>query len=69
VGAGTATATVAVEGIQVTLPVTVKDERTEATKPALLKKGYMEDLEKEVRQREAKEAAAAAKAAKAAGGK
>jgi hypothetical protein len=69
VGAGAATATVAVEGIQVRLPVTVKDERTEATRPALLKKGYMEDLEKEVRQREAKEAAAAAKAARAAGGK
>lgn len=63
VGAGATTAWVDVEGIKVSLPVLVKDERTEATKPTVLKKGYMEDLEREVRQREAKEAAAAAKAA------
>jgi Big-like domain-containing protein len=69
VGAGTTTAWVEIEGVKVSLPVVVKDERTEATKPAVLKKGYMEDLEREVRQREAKEAAAAAKAAKAAAGK
>ena len=70
VGAGRATATVSVEGVQATLPVTVRDERTEATRPALLKKGYMEDLEREVRQRQAKEAAAAARAAaRAAGGR
>jgi hypothetical protein len=66
VGAGTTTATVEVEGIKVTLPVTVKDDRTEATRPKVLKKGYMEDLEKEVRLRQAAEAAAEAKAAKAA---
>jgi hypothetical protein len=66
VGAGTTTATVEVEGVRATLPVTVKDERTEATRPKVLKKGYMEDLEREVRQREAAEAAAAARAAKAA---
>jgi hypothetical protein len=63
VGAGTTTATVEVEGVKATLPVVVKDERTEATRPAVLKKGYMEDLEREVRQREAAEAKAAAKAA------
>ena len=67
VGAGRTIATVEVEGVRATLPVTVKDDRTEATKPKVLKKGYMEDLEREVRQREAAEAAAAAKAAKAAG--
>jgi hypothetical protein len=64
VEAGTTTATVSVEGISASLPVVVRDERTEATKPKTLKKGYMEDLEREVRQREAAEAAAAAKAAK-----
>lgn len=63
VGAGATTATVEVEGVKATLAVVVKDERTEATKPKVLKKGYMEDLEREVRQREAKEAAQAAKAA------
>jgi len=63
VGAGSTTATVEVEGVQATLPVVVKDERTEATKPKVLKKGYMEELEREVRQREAAEAKAAAKAA------
>jgi hypothetical protein len=63
VGAGTTTATVEVEGVKATLPVVVKDERTEATRPAVLKKGYMEDLEREVRQREAAEAKAAARAA------
>ncbi len=67
VGAGTTTATVEVEGVRVTLPVTVKDDRTEATRPTVLKRGYMEDLEKEVRLRQAAEAAAEAKAAKAAG--
>jgi len=63
VGAGTTTATVEVEGVTATLPVAVKDERTEATRPRVLKKGYMEELEREVRQREAAEAKAAAKAA------
>lgn len=63
VGAGATTATVEVEGVRATLPVVVKDERTEATRPKVLKKGYMEDLEREVRQREAAEAKAAAKAA------
>ncbi len=63
VGAGRTTAWVEIEGVKASVPVVVKDERTEATRPAVLKKGYMEDLEREVRQREAKEAAAAAKAA------
>ncbi len=63
VGAGQTTAWVEVEGVKASLPVVVRDERTEATRPAVLKKGYMEDLEREVRQREAREAAAAAKAA------
>ncbi|MCM2334398.1 MAG: hypothetical protein NDI82_10675 [Anaeromyxobacteraceae bacterium] len=67
VGAGETTAWVEIEGVKASLPVVVKDARTEATRPALLEKGYMEDLEREVRQREAKEAAAAAKAAKAGG--
>lgn len=63
VGAGATTAWVEVEGVKASLPVVVKDERTEATRPKALKRGYMEDLEREVRQREAAEAAAAAKAA------
>lgn len=63
VGAGATTAWVEVEGVKASLPVVVKDERTEATRPRALKRGYMEDLEREVRQREAAEAAAAAKAA------
>jgi hypothetical protein len=61
-GAGSTTATVEVEGIKATLPVTVTDRRVDS-KPKVLKKGYMEDLEREVRQRQAKEAAEAAKAA------
>ena len=48
-----------------TVAVTVKDVRTEATRPQVLKKGYMEDLERAVRKREAAEAAAAASATKA----
>jgi hypothetical protein len=63
-GAGATTATVDVEGVKATVAVKVKDVRTEATRPKILKKGYMEDLEREVRQREAAEAAAALKAAK-----
>jgi len=66
-GPGATTATVEVEGVQATLAVTVKDVRTEATKPQLLKKGYMEELEAQVRRREAAEAAAAARAAAKAG--
>jgi len=62
-GAGATTATVEVEGVTATVAVTVKDVRTEATKPQILKKGYMEELEAQVRKREAAEAAAAAKAA------
>jgi hypothetical protein len=61
-GAGTATATVEVEGVKATLPVVVSDRRVDS-KPKVLKKGYMEDLEREVRQREAQEAREAAKAA------
>jgi len=61
-GAGAATATVEVEGIKATLPVTVKDLRVDS-KPKLVKKDYMEQLERENREREAREAAAAAKAA------
>lgn len=62
VGAGATTAWVEVEGVKASLPVVVKDERTEATRPKALKRGYMEDLEREVRQREAAEAAAKAAA-------
>jgi hypothetical protein len=62
IGAGKATATVEVEGIKVTLPVTVKDLRVDS-KPKVVKKDYMEQLDREARVREAKEAAAAAKAA------
>ena len=61
-GAGKATATVEVEGMTATLPVTVKDLRVD-TRPKAVKKDYMEALDREVRAREAKEAAAAAKAA------
>jgi hypothetical protein len=61
-GAGRATATVEVEGVKATLPVKVTDQRVE-TRPKLLKKGYMEDLDREVREREAREAREAAKAA------
>lgn len=61
-GPGKATATVEVEGIKVTLPVTVKDLRVD-TRPRAVQKDYMEELDREVRAREAREAAAAAKAA------
>jgi hypothetical protein len=61
-GPGKATATVEVEGIKATLPVTVKDLRVD-TRPRAVKKDYMEELDREVRAREAKEAAAAARAA------
>jgi hypothetical protein len=62
-GAGATTATVEVEGVSAAVAVTVKDVRTELTRPQVLKKGYMEDLEAQVRKREAAEAAAAARAA------
>jgi len=62
VGAGASVATVQVDGAKARLPVTVKDKRV-ATKPKIVKRDYMEDLEKEVQARQAKEAAAAAKAA------
>lgn len=61
-GAGATTATVEVEGVTATVAVTVTDVRTEATRPQVLKKGYMEELEAQVRRREAAEAAAAARA-------
>ncbi len=61
IGAGKAIATVEVDGIKVVLPVTVKDLRVDS-KPKLVKKDYMEELDREARVREAKEAAAAAKA-------
>jgi len=61
-GAGATTATVEIDGVKATLPVTVRDVRVE-TRPKLVKKDYMEALEREARVREAKEAAEAAKAA------
>jgi hypothetical protein len=61
-GPGRATATVEIEGVKVTLPVTVTDRRVD-TRPKAVRKDYMEELDREVRAREAKEAAAAAKAA------
>ena len=61
-GPGRAIATVEVEGVQVTLPVTVKDLRVD-TRPKAVTKDYMEELDREVRAREAREAAAAARAA------
>ncbi|MBK9516762.1 MAG: Ig-like domain-containing protein [Anaeromyxobacter sp.] len=64
-GEGRTSATVTVEGVSTTLPVVVTDVRTEATRPQVLKRGYMEDLERQVRRREAAEAAAAARAAEA----
>jgi hypothetical protein len=60
-GPGTATATVEVEGISATLPVTVKDLRVDR-RPRVMTGDYMEALDREVRAREAREAAAAAKA-------
>ncbi len=62
VGAGAANATVDVEGIKATLPVTVKDLRVDS-KPRLVKKDYMEELEREARLREAREAREAEAAA------
>jgi Bacterial Ig-like domain (group 2) len=56
VGPGATRATVEVEGVSTTVEVTVKDERTEATRPTTLRKGYMEDLEREVARRQAAEA-------------
>ncbi len=61
-GPGKATATVEVEGVKATLPVTVRDLRVD-TRPKAVTKDYMEELDREVRTREAKEAAAAARAA------
>lgn len=61
-GPGRTTATVDVEGVKATLPVTVKDLRVDS-RPRAIKKDYMEELDREVRVREAREAAAAAKAA------
>jgi hypothetical protein len=61
-GPGRATATVEVDGVTATLPVTVKDLRVDS-RPKAVKKDFMEELDREVRAREAKEAAAAAKAA------
>jgi hypothetical protein len=61
-GAGKATATVEIDGVRATLPVTVTDLRVDS-KPKVVKKDYMDQLERENRAREAREAAAAAKAA------
>jgi hypothetical protein len=61
-GPGKATATIEVEGVKVTLPVTVKDLRVDS-RPKAVTRDYMEDLDKEARVREAREAAAAARAA------
>jgi hypothetical protein len=58
-GAGRATATLEVEGARATVAVTVKDVRTGLTKPKLLKKGYMEELERDVQRKQAAEAAKA----------
>jgi hypothetical protein len=64
VGPGKTTAVVEVQGATATVAVEVKDVRTDLTKPEILKKGYMEDLEKKVQKQQAAEAAAAAKAAR-----
>jgi hypothetical protein len=61
-GPGRTTASVEVEGVKATFPVTVKDLRVD-TRPRAVKKDYMEELDREARVREAKEAAAAAKEA------
>jgi hypothetical protein len=61
-GPGKATATIEVEGVKVTLPVTVKDLRVDS-RPKAVTRDYMEELDREVRVREAREAAAAARAA------
>ena len=50
-----------VEGVDAVVPVVVADGRTEATRPQVLKRGYMEELERQVRKREAAEAAKAAR--------
>jgi hypothetical protein len=62
VGGGAANAIVEIDGIKATLPVSVRDLRV-ASRPKVVKKDYMEELEREARTREAREAAAAAKAA------
>jgi hypothetical protein len=62
VGGGAANATIEVDGVKASLPVTVKDLRVDS-RPKVVKKDYMEELDREARTREAKEAAAAAKAA------
>jgi len=56
-GAGKTGATVEVEGVKARVAVSVKDVRTSYTKPEILKKGYMEDLERQVRKRQEAEAA------------
>jgi len=62
-GPGKTSATVEVEGTGTQLEVTVVDERSELTRPKLMKRGYMEDLEREVARKQAAEAAAERKAA------
>jgi hypothetical protein len=62
VGGGAANATIEVDGVKATLPVSVRDLRVDS-RPKVVKKDYMEELDREARTREAKEAAAAAKAA------
>lgn len=58
-GPGRSRATVAVEGVEATVPVVVTDARTDATRPQVLQRGYMEELERQIRRREAAEAAKA----------
>jgi hypothetical protein len=58
-GPGRTTATVDVEGVKATLPVTVKDLRVDS-KPRAIRTDYMEELDREVRAREAREAARSA---------
>ncbi len=60
-GPGRTAATVTVEGVDAVVPVVVTDGRTEATRPQVLQRGYMEDLERQIRKREAAEAAKAAR--------
>jgi hypothetical protein len=58
-GPGRTTATVSVDGVSASVAVVVPDERTDLTRPSRVRRGYMEDLEREVRRKQAAEAAGA----------
>jgi len=55
-GQGRTRAVVEAQGATATVAVTVKDVRTELTRPKVIQRGYMEDLERQVQRKQAAEA-------------